>query len=265
VSYEEFLNQNIFKPIGMKDTYCRINTSGNPIIKNKAYGYERNGSFVNAKYLDMAQPYSAGAILSSVDDLNKWNTALINDKLLRKETLAKAFFNYKLNNGENDNYGYGFLQNEIQGSPTIEHGGGIPGYASNAIYFPEEKVYVVILSNCRNNDPAYVSIQIGALVVGKPIDEKQPLILSSDEIKKYEGKYLNLKDSTSYLVFSDKGVLSLQRAEGGRRTTLVPYEKNKFFVQDSYNEYLFVPNQKSIYELIIKNRRRMQIEKCIKD
>ena len=52
---------------------------------------------------------------------------------------------------------------------------------------------------------------------------------------------------------------------GGRKSILVPYEKDKFFIPDTYNEYRFTADKQSIInEIIIKNRRRMQTENVFK-
>src|SRR6056297_876104 len=121
-TYPEFIEQNIFKPLEMNNSYYG---SQKKIIENRAPGYQKKDEFVNAEYLSLTQPYSAGSIMSTVNDLYKWHKALHDYKLVEKETLEKAFSNYTLNNGEKINYGYGWFINEINGSSTIEHGGGI--------------------------------------------------------------------------------------------------------------------------------------------
>ncbi|MBI1766779.1 MAG: beta-lactamase family protein [Bacteroidetes bacterium] len=154
VSYPEFLEKNIFLPLGMKNSYYGGQSK---IIKNRAMGYQKGDGFKNAEYLSMTQPYSAGSIMLNVDDLLTWNQAVQANKLVKKETIQKAFTNYKLNNGKPINYGYGWGLNDINGSATIEHSGGIFGYATNAIYLPKEEVYVVVFSNCDCNPPSEVS------------------------------------------------------------------------------------------------------------
>ena len=99
--------------------------SNSEIIKNRAYGYQKNEKYINAEYLSLTQPYAAGSLMSTVEDLFIWNRAIRNNKLVKKESIELAFTNYKLNNGEKINYGYGWGINDINGSPTIEHSGGI--------------------------------------------------------------------------------------------------------------------------------------------
>ncbi len=71
-------------------------------------GYQKGDEFVNAEYLSLTVPYAAGSIMSTVHDLFIWNRAIKDNKLLKKESIDKAFTNYQLNNGEFINYGYGW-------------------------------------------------------------------------------------------------------------------------------------------------------------
>ena len=65
MSYEAFLNEAIFGPLGLRDTgYDHSET----ILPNRAAGYERAGyELQNAPYHHMSQPYAAGALYSTVE------------------------------------------------------------------------------------------------------------------------------------------------------------------------------------------------------
>ncbi len=72
--YADFIRQRIFEPLGMKHSYYGAD---DPIIPGRVAGYKKAGhGFVNAAYLSMTQPYAAGSLLSSVDDLALWDAAL---------------------------------------------------------------------------------------------------------------------------------------------------------------------------------------------
>jgi CubicO group peptidase (beta-lactamase class C family) len=92
-SYRQYLRtipgRKFFKPLGMTNSFYANDSS---IIKNRATGYTRGAKdFENARYISMTQPYAAGSIQSTVEDLFKWNQAIQSHKLLKKETLDKAF------------------------------------------------------------------------------------------------------------------------------------------------------------------------------
>ncbi|MDQ3950416.1 MAG: beta-lactamase family protein, partial [Gemmatimonadota bacterium] len=69
-SYARFLEEEFYRPLGLSQTYY---CSQRPIIKHRAQGYQRAGrQLVNAEYLSMTQPFSAGALCSTVGDLVAW-------------------------------------------------------------------------------------------------------------------------------------------------------------------------------------------------
>ena len=92
-SYEDFVRENIFQPLGMDDSgYDHAGT----VLKNRASGYEfPDGKMANAPYVDMSIPHAAGALYSTVVDLYKWDRALYTEKLISKAGLARMFTPFK--------------------------------------------------------------------------------------------------------------------------------------------------------------------------
>ena len=86
-SYEKFLQDNIFTPLGMKDSGYDSNSA---IIERRASGYSPSPAGpVNAEYVHMSVPHGAGALYSTTQDLLKWQLALYGGKVLKPESLAK--------------------------------------------------------------------------------------------------------------------------------------------------------------------------------
>ncbi|HWV68963.1 serine hydrolase domain-containing protein, partial [Chitinophaga sp.] len=139
MSYEKYITEHFFKPLGMKNSGYD-NTA--LVIPGRASGYQRdNELYRNANYLSMTQPYSAGSLLSTVEDLYTWNRALTAGKVIHEESLRKAQTPYRLNNGDLTGYGYGWWLGNIQGSPCIKHDGLINGFSTFALYLPQEKIF----------------------------------------------------------------------------------------------------------------------------
>ena len=257
--YAEFLQEKIFTPLGMRNTRFG---SRKELIMNRAAGYDRapNGFFDNAEFLSMSHPYAAGAIMSTVGDMAIWMEALKANKLISAESLKKAWTNYTLANGEPTNYGYGFMVNEINGSPTIEHSGGIFGYSSNGIYLPQEDLYTIILTNCSCNSPYEFSTRIAALAIGKPYTDPAPIVLTDTELDEYVGIYA-FEDGSTRTITRDKSQLYSQRT-GGSKTEIYPYEKDKFYFEDSFTQLIFERNNmKRIGRVITKNRGELSTAK----
>jgi CubicO group peptidase (beta-lactamase class C family) len=258
ITYPEFIEKNIFVPLDMKNSYYG---SMSKIITNRAKGYQKDKSFVNAEYLSLTQPYAAGSIMSTIDDLLKWNIAVNSYKLVKKESLQKAFTNYKLPDGKPTNYGYGWGLNDINGSATIEHSGGIFGYLSNAIYLPKEDVYVAVLSNCNCNPPGEVSTRIAALAIGKPYGEPVSKIkLDETYAKSLTGVY-DFDDSSSRIITYEDGQLYSQRTGSGK-LKIFPQDKTNFVFETGFATYQFVTDKTGVKELIFKNR--IDVNKGIK-
>ena len=160
VSYEEFIENEIFKHLGMNNSYY---ANRREIIKKRASGYHKKETFQNARYISHTLSYSAGALMSTVDDLNLWQQALLSGKVISRESLAKAFTNYPLNDGDLSNYGYGWNIKTIKNTPSYEHGGFIFGFKSMGVYLPEYGIYVIGLSNCDCNSPTKIVRQIAEM------------------------------------------------------------------------------------------------------
>jgi CubicO group peptidase (beta-lactamase class C family) len=165
ISFETFIQKNIFDKIGMNQSYY---ASDRNIIKHRAYGYQKKENlYFNKKLISFSIPYASGALMSSTSDLLKWQNALNQNSLLKPENAAKAYTKYLLQEGKEINYGYGWHIRDINGTLTREHGGSIFGFKSMGVYIPSEDLYVVGLTNCDCNSPTKITQDIAKLVFEK--------------------------------------------------------------------------------------------------
>jgi CubicO group peptidase (beta-lactamase class C family) len=183
-SYEAFLKETIFDPLGMKDTgYDRAAT----VIPGRASGYtlQRDG-LVNAEYLDMSQPYAAGSLYSTVEDLARWDRALVDGKLISKDSYAKMYTPQK------NNYAYGWVVVTAKGRKEVHHGGGINGFATEILRYPEQEICVVVLSNVLPVNPGRVAHDLAAITFGEPHDVPRARKVADFDPKVYDaysGRY----------------------------------------------------------------------------
>ena len=141
--YEEALREMILAPLGMANTGYDWSTT---IIPKRASGYMGVGpALTNAAPLDMQQPYSAGSLYSTVEDLLKWDQALYTTTLL-PEAAKRIMWTPFLNN-----YAYGWnirpASEASYGYTWTAHSGGINGFSSMLIRVPDLKLTVIVLSN----------------------------------------------------------------------------------------------------------------------
>jgi CubicO group peptidase (beta-lactamase class C family) len=231
MSYAEYLEKNIFKPAGMRQTHFGDDYL---IIKNRAasYVYSRSESrFLNARNEKIELAYSAGAIQSTAEDLFKWNEALRSHKLIKRESLAKAQTEYKLPNGKGTNYGFGWFIGNIQGSPIVEHGGNMGGFMSHAIYLPQEDVFVVVLYNFRTPThlPEFLAGDLAALAINKPFDIRE-ISVAENLLRTYVGIYE--EEGVERLITVEGGKLYYQR-RGANQMSMKPYAPDKFFFENT--------------------------------
>lgn len=167
--YAKFLEQRIFVPLGMGNTaYEGFERGKAPRAAGHTTGAQ---GFGHSEPLSMSQPYAAGALVSTVDDLARWDAAIAQGKLLKPDNWRRAFTPYTLATGKSTGYGYGWAVGELQGARAVFHDGGINGFLTYALRLPEQGVFVAVLSNADSGlvDPAIVGNEAAAIVLGKPL------------------------------------------------------------------------------------------------
>jgi len=234
-TYSEFIDNNIFKKLGMAHS-CYGSKSA--LIPLRAPGYQpAEKGFNNADYLSMSLPYAAGSLMSTVDDMLLWNEAIHHNTLITKESRQKAFTNHPLSNGKLSYYGYGWQPDEINGTPCMEHGGGIFGYSTMGIYIPGENVYVIVLTNQTGISPGDVAVKMAAVAIGKPYAEKATVTLTEAALKKWTGTYEFDKGVLRFVTF-ENGNLYSQR-EGSTKIKLFPTGPASFTFEGLNTQYEF--------------------------
>jgi CubicO group peptidase (beta-lactamase class C family) len=240
-SYADFVLKHIFEPLGMKHS---LYDSTSQIIPRRARGYAKgNSGFENAPYLSMTQPYAAGSLISSVDDLAVWTEALLAGKLIKRENLEKAFTSYKLNDGTDTRYGYGWFISSHEGHRLIEHGGGINGFTSYALIMPKDHIFVTLLTNSaiEGRIPEPLAFRIAGMTIGKPYQEPVAKPIAEKEMDPLVGVYLNAQNQELYIT-RQAGKMFSQRAGGGK-SEILPTSPTDFFFMDSFARIQFMKDE----------------------
>jgi CubicO group peptidase (beta-lactamase class C family) len=190
-SYEKFLHENIFAPLGMANTgYDHPET----FLDHRASGYERHGihEYSNANYMDMSVPYAAGALYSTVSDLTKWEQALYNGELFSSTELTKMTTGYSAKVAKSDwgyNYGYGIMIDDDKGRRLYHHTGGINGFISVLYFYPDEKLSIAVLCNVTGSRHVKVAENLAAMVHGDQIYQPKPVAVPAATLQQFTGTY----------------------------------------------------------------------------
>jgi D-alanyl-D-alanine carboxypeptidase len=143
-SYWEFMRERIFAKLGMTHTFDR---DPKYVIKNRAVGYElENGQLIGRDY-ELTDIFAAGAIVSTVEDLIKWDAAWRNDTLLRKESKTEAWKAFILSDGKPYPYGFGWHVADFRGHRLIAHSGSTAGFNAQFSRFVDDDLSVIVLTN----------------------------------------------------------------------------------------------------------------------
>lgn len=249
-SYSAYLEENFFKPLGMMNSFYGSDIR---IIKNRAAGYAAGEKgFENARPMSMTQPYAAGSILSTVEDLLKWNRGLQSYKLIKKESLDKAYTRYKLSDGTETDYGYGWRMQYVQDSPTIEHGGGINGFITMVMYLPKEDVFVAVFSNCECYSPEDLAARLAAITIGKSYEYKE-IPVAVNVLQGYTGVYENAKGEQRIITVAENQLYS----QRGRNPKFLvrAYETDRFFFEGALLTIHFSRSKKGAIEKLTTHGR----------
>ena len=228
--YADFVAKRIFIPLGMDNTAYEGHERN---AVRHVIGYAmQSGKAEPSRPLSMSWPFAAGALVSTVDDMARWQAGLIGGKLIGPDSLKRAFTPYILSDGKPFPYGYGWFIGSFQGSPTIFHGGNIPGFATDALWLPKEKVYVAVLGNNEVGQVAKASHLAAGAMLGMELPAPMKTRLDAKTLDNFVGVY-RIDDKSEHLVRRDNDQLSIQTT-GNPRAPLLPYKTDGFLIGDSF-------------------------------
>jgi CubicO group peptidase (beta-lactamase class C family) len=248
VPFDEYLAKQIFEPIGMTHTF--VGTSER-IIPDLSAGYDAAGdsTFRPASYLNWSWPFGAGAILSNVDDMLKWDEALYSDRAVGREWLQKAWTDFVLADGRKANYGFGWALGEYGGMRIIRHGGAINGFLSDAFRIPSKQLYVIILSNTTAKSPSDAAASIAMRVAGHPLTVPPVINLTPEERVSYTGVYAvhragsrlasNMSDEKNYRYILVANDTLFQYRTGSSKSAMLNVGRSLFVLEESNTYFRF--------------------------
>jgi CubicO group peptidase (beta-lactamase class C family) len=155
--YGDFLQQRIFRPVGMNST--RVMSEAD-IIPNRSSGYRLvKGELKNQEYVSPTLNTTAdGSLYFNVLDLAKWDAALYTEKLLKRSSLEQMWTPMKLKNGKVTDYGFGWFIRNVGGRRLYEHAGSWQGFSTGIARYVDDHLTVVALTNLDEEHAAPMDI-----------------------------------------------------------------------------------------------------------
>ncbi len=239
--YCTFMADHIFRRFGMSQTRCAAPNASDQV---PAGYFKRDHDFSWASYRDPKFYFSAGSILSTVDDLLRWNTILKRGEILRIDLYLRTFQAFKLPSGESTFYGYGWAIHDIDGIEVIEHGGMVDGFENHILWMPDEDVFIAVLSNSRGRMPTpdVLATRIALYLSSHrlPLMDTLP---NPTELSPIMGAY-RTSDSTYDITLHDGNVVFSR--EGGFSARLVQLHDGRLLLEDTFTFISFQTDHKGM-------------------
>lgn len=232
-TYEQNIRQRIFQPLEMASSgfdFTHLNDT------RKATGYfALSNPPEAAPIVDSTVAYSAGAVYTTVTDLYKWDRALYTDKILDAASKKRSFTPFK------NKYGYGWSIDSLHQRFSVAHGGGIHGFSSFILRFPDDDAVIIAIDNSGSSSVAKMSRTLAAILFDQPYEipkEQKTVSVESKILEQFAGEY-ELTPGFIITIRLKDGELHAQ-ATGQQEFQLFAETENTFFLKvvDAKLEFL---------------------------
>jgi CubicO group peptidase (beta-lactamase class C family) len=162
----QFMHDRIFGPLGMNQTIAFV--KGSNVVPHRAFGHTKEaGGFVETDQSATSATLGDGGVYSDLEDLAKWDAALVAHTLLGEKEMQAAITPAKLKDqsqptaeGKPVFYGFGWFLDPYKGHARMWHSGSTMGFRTVIDRFTGEKLSVVILCNRTDVDPSELAVRV---------------------------------------------------------------------------------------------------------
>ncbi len=237
-SYADYLKEHLLHPLGMENTGYEHPLA---VIDGLASGYQlTNDGYQRAEHINMSVPQGAGGLYSTVEDLARWNQFLFDDGV-RDETILSdgtiATMTSPLvpmapDDAPNLFYGYGLVIGDQPERLRIGHGGGINGFVTNLIFFPDQNLTIAVLCNVAPANPELISQDLAAILFGEPYERPtipDAVTVEPSVYERYVGTY-QVAPEFQVRITIEADQLQIQ-GTGQPALTLYPTSETEFFAR----------------------------------
>jgi len=169
--YVDYVRENIFRPAGMVETQTDDFFAVIP-HRTRWYHKDKAGIVRNAGVLDSSYKIPGGGLISSADDMARFEAAILADKLMHRATRDLMWTSLKTADGKATGYGLGWGLADKFGVHILAHTGGQQGTSTAFALVPERRAAVVVLANMDNVDSGSLADQI--LKIALDLKDKTP-------------------------------------------------------------------------------------------
>jgi CubicO group peptidase (beta-lactamase class C family) len=237
-----FADENIFKPLGMKNTLFYDNRF--EVVKNRAQGYRVGPDKSIRARSSLDDLVGDGGIMTTVEDLYLWVQNFSEPKVGNKELIKLLTTPGTLNDGGKVNYSFGLFHITYKGLPAIKHSGNQFGFRAQIASFPEQKFASIALCNNMAILPSQIVNKLAdiylegqfkpeAATQKKPWENLPPaIVLSEKDGARYAGIYAHA-ETGRVLKLSVKNGKLIESTIFKKEMPVTAISENRILVVDS--------------------------------
>jgi serine beta-lactamase-like protein LACTB, mitochondrial len=162
--YVDYVRENVFEPARMEETQEDNSFAVIP-HRTRWYHKDKAGVVQNAGVLDSSYKIPGGGLISSADDMARFEIAIMANRLLKPATRDLMWTPQKVTDGSENDYALGWGTQKKYGLALLEHTGGQQGTSTSIILVPERRAGIVVLANMDGVNSAALSAEILKIVL----------------------------------------------------------------------------------------------------
>lgn len=241
--FSEFMQINVFKPLGMKNTLFYDDYER--IVKGRAYSFHKSDKAAEG-YKKSVLSYSnvgATSLFTTVTDLSRWIDNFSTHKVGNEATMTQMLEKGRLTKGDTLPYAFALIHGKLKGLSYYGHNGADAGFRSFLSYFPKEDYGFIVLSNQAEFDPQKKGFEVANLYLSSQFKEDKTVKVvvpstsntnfkfDSTLFKKYEGSYELAEAPGFILSFRRDGARYFAQATGQGENEIFASSDSTFFLK----------------------------------
>lgn len=237
-SLQEFSQERIFGPLGMKDTRWR--EDHRVVVPGRAPAYSGSAATGFRNDHPFTRVHGSGGLLLTIDDFMKWSGAMQRGEGRWGAVRDSLSAVIRLNEGTAITYGLGVTTDTWRGVRRVSHTGSTGGYRAALYRFPDQQVSVALLCNVGSANPGGLATSVATVVLGDALEpvraEIAPMLAVPPEaLAALAGRYHSARTEEVLVLEVRNG--QLVDSLGG--AVLVPWGGDRFRVRGGAAEFSF--------------------------
>lgn len=171
-SLREFADETIFRPLGMHNTM--FDDDRRRIVKQRVESYQPKAGGGYERFIKNFDMVGDGGLLTTVRDLSLWDQNFYDRHVGGNEFIDLMLTRGRLNNGREIFYAFGLGHEEYRGLKLVAHQGGLFGFRTDMVRFPDQRFTVICLANVGTIDPSQMARRVADIFLADQFPEAVP-------------------------------------------------------------------------------------------